>query len=157
MSILSRSQLEKIDPGGHGHYQGLLSDLKETALHFQGMTDPEVAETDKMRVIVFQDDDGNTEYYCGDWIRIEVYKPEDINNFPDEELPIWMKRRELSRPNYSRRPNLTTEQCLHEYVHDKEIERERRKLVIKHIVERPEGPLGEYNEVTETWEWKDEK
>ena len=157
MSILSRSQLERIDPSGHGHYQGLLKDLKETGLHYQGMADSELSQRDKMKVIVFQDDDGNTEYYCGDWIRIEVYKPEDIDSFPDEELPQWMKRQELSRPNYSRNPNLTTEQCLHELIHDRKIERERRGFVIEQVASRQERETGprQWNEVTQEWEWQE--
>ena len=157
MSILKRHQIDRINPNEHGHYQGMLNDLKETVLHYMELAAPELGESDKMKVMLFQDDDGNVECYCGKWIRVEVHKPEYINDFPDEELPVWMSKAVLSRPNYSRNPNLTTEQCLHEFIDDRKIQRERREFVIEQVASRQERETGprQWNEVTQQWEWQE--
>ena len=157
MSILKRHQIDRINPNAHGHYQGMLNDLKETVLHYMELAAPELGESDKMKVMLFQDDDGNVECYCGKWIRVEVHKPEYINDFPDEELPAWMSKAVLSRPNYSRNPNLTTEQCLHEFIHDRKAQRERREFVIEQVASRQERESGlrQWNEGTQQWEWQE--
>ena len=142
--MLTREAVGSINPDDYGDYRSLIASLRDTVLHHVESAVEIEMKRESAKVDLFMDRHGNVDCYGGDPVWIRVHHVHDLDEVADENMPLDRKKKAMATPQFDRKPNLTTIQCLHEYLRDLLTQQKRTDFVVQQILDKakPTPPAG---------------
>jgi hypothetical protein len=136
MPVLTREAVESIRPEDYQEYQSLIAALKDTVLHYvESATEIEM-KREAAKVDLFMDRHGNVDCYGEEPMWIRVHHIHDLDEVADENMPVDRKKKAMATPRFDRKPNLSTNECLHEYLKDLLTQEQRKDFVVQKILDK---------------------
>ena len=136
MPVLTREAIESIKPETFGEYGNLIASLRDTVLHHVESAVEVEMKREAAKVYLFMDRHGNVDCYAADPVWVRVHHVHDLDEVADEYMTLDRKKKAMATPRFDRKPNLSTLQCLHEYLRDLLTKQERRDFVVQQILDK---------------------